>query len=263
MVDEIRLTDKVALITGGYTALGMALARGFARAGADVGLIARTAESLEEAAREIRSLGVRSEPLVADITDEPQVIAAFEKARRDLGRIDFLVNNTGIPGPLMRIENMDVAEWRRIIDVNLTGIMLCCREAVRHMVPQGGGNIVNISSTAGKRGVPDSGAYSASKWGMSGLTQTLALESGRQNIRVNCINLGSIEGPRTDWQIERRSKASGITTEELARRRVAGTSLGRLVTQDEFVSLALFLASDLSSGMTGQSINLSAGDTFH
>ena len=155
---ELSLPDKVVLITGGYTTLGMALARGFARAGAHVGLIARTAERLEEAATEIRSLGVRSEPLVADITDEPQVVAAFEKARRDLGRIDVLVNNTGIPGQLMRIENMDVAEWRKVIDVNLTGTMLCCREAVRHMVPQGGGNIVNISSTAGEAGRPGLGS---------------------------------------------------------------------------------------------------------
>lgn len=259
----IPMTGKVVLVTGGYTALGRALAGGFARAGADLGLIARTQNKLEEAAKDMRALGVKALPLVADITDEAQVVSAFARARRELGRIDVLVNNTGLPGVIMPVEQMDLTEWNTIIGTNLTGAMLCCREAVRHMGAQGGGAIINIGSSAGKRGVPFSSAYSASKFGLIGLTQALAQEVGKKGIRVNCIALGSPEGPRTDWQLERKSKAGGFPVAEERARRMGGTALGRFVSQDEFASLALFLASDLSSGMTGQAINLTAGGLFH
>ena len=259
----IPMHGKVVLITGGYTALGRALAGGFAKAGADLGLIARTPEKLEEAARDLRALGVRAIPLVADITDEAQVVAAFAKAKRELGRIDVLVNNTGLPGAIMPVEEMDLREWNSIIATNLTGAMLCCREAVRQMRTQGGGAIVNIGSTAGKRGVPFSSAYSASKAGLIALTQALAQEVGKKGIRANCIVLGRVEGPRTDWQIERKSKAAGLDIEEERAKSMAGNSLGRFVTQDEFSALTLFLASDLSGGMTGQSVNLTGGGLFH
>ncbi|MCL0101724.1 SDR family oxidoreductase [Dehalococcoidia bacterium] len=257
------LSGKVAIVTGGYTVLGMTVCRGLAEAGADIGIIARTREKIEAVIPEIQALGVRAIPLVADITDESQVIKAFEQARRDLGRIDVMVNNTGLPGALMSVADMQLSEWEKILATNLTGTMLCCRESVRHMRPQGGGAIVNVGSSGGKRGVPHSAAYTASKFGMIGLTQTLAQEVGRYNIRANCIALGAVEGPRTDWQIKRKSEAAGISGDEERQRREAGTSLGRLPSQAEFAQLTVFLASDLSSGMTGQAINLTAGSIFH
>lgn len=257
------LDGKNALVTGGYTALGFALAEGFAKAGANLGLIARTREPLVGACKTLGELGVRAVPLVADITDEESTVAAFAEARQTLGPIDVLVNNTGIPGAIMRVHDMALSEWNEVLSVNLTGAMLCSREAVRHMVPEGGGVIVNIGSSAGKRGVPESAAYSASKWGMIGLTQAMAQEVGRENIRVNCIALGSVEGPRTDWQLQRKAEVAGIPAQQLRKQRMGGNSFGRFVRQREFVDLCLFLASDLSSGMTGQAINLTGGATFH
>ncbi len=256
------MRDKSVLITGGYTALGMALSRGFANAGANLGLIARTPEKLEAACAELRGMGVQAVPLVADITNEGQVIGAFRQAKESFGSIDTLVNNTGIPGAITAMADMELSEWEQVISVNLTGTMLCSREAVRHMAPQGGGTIINIGSSAGKRGVPYSSAYSASKWGMVGLTQALAQEVGRQGIRVNCIALGTVEGPRTEWQIERRSAAAGVPEETMRQQRLSGTSLGRMVRQSELASLAVFLASEASDGMTGQAINLTAGGSF-
>jgi len=260
---QANLKGKVALVTGGYTVLGMTICRGLAEAGADIGIIARTRSKIEEVLPELAALGVRAAPLVADITDEAQVVAAFEEAKHELGRIDILVNNIGLPGVLMPVADMELSEWNKVLTTNLTGTMLCCREAVRQMVAQGGGAIVNIGSSGGKRGVPNSAAYTASKFGMIGLTQSLGQEVGRDNVRVNCITLGAVEGPRTEWQIERKSKAAGLSKDEERRRREAGTSLGRLPSQDEFAKLTVFLASDLSSGMTGQAINLTAGAVFH
>ena len=157
--EGIRLPGKTVIVTGGYTFLGKGIALGFAKAGADLGIIARTPAKLEAAADEIRSCGVRTAALVADITDESQVVGAFQRAADVLGRIDILVNNVGIrPDGRMPIHDMDLATWNEVIATNLTGAMLCSREAVRHMVAQGeGGAIVNIGSLAGKQASPGLG----------------------------------------------------------------------------------------------------------
>ena len=255
----IPMHGKVVLITGGYTALGRALAGGFAKAGADLGLIARTPEKLEEAARDLRALGVRAIPLVADITDEAQVVAAFAKAKRELGRIDVLVNNTGLPGAIMPVEEMDLREWNSIIATNLTGAMLCCREAVRQMRTQGGGAIVNIGSTAGKRGVPFSSAYSASKAGLIALTQALAQEVGKKGIRANCIMPGRFvtladpsRHPTPSGRYNKLSQEQWSAREKL-------NLLGATINAWDMANAAVFLASDESRYITAVGLPVDAG----
>lgn len=142
----------------------------------------RSHEKLEEAAAKLRGHGEHALSVAADITDEGEVAQAFRQASRRLGRLDILVNNVGLHHYSVRGPH-GLARWNETLDVNLTGAILCCRRALKYMDGRGG-VIINIGSTAGKRGVPFSAPYVVSKWGLIGLTQTLAMEVGRQNIRV-------------------------------------------------------------------------------
>ena len=127
------------------------------------------------------------------------------------------------------------------------------------MIPRKSGSIINISSISGRMGHPNRSPYSASKWGLIGLTQTLALEVGQYGIRVNCITPGPVEGERIEWAMRQVSKKQGISYEQAVANEVARTALGRMVKPEEVAALAVFLASDKSAGMTGQTINCSAG----
>ena len=174
-------------MTGGGVGIGESIALAFAREGADVAIASRNTANLEGVAAKIREMGRTALAITADIAEEDEVKAMVEKTMSEFGRIDVLVNNSGIPGRFLDVSEMDLSDWNQVLAVNITGTMLCSREALRDMRARKSGNIINISSMAGKRVTPKRSSYVSSKFAMHGFTLTLAQEVGPDNIRVNCI----------------------------------------------------------------------------
>jgi NAD(P)-dependent dehydrogenase (short-subunit alcohol dehydrogenase family) len=187
----------IALITGAGRGLGRATALELAHYGWDLALLARSTAQLEETATQVRNLGREALTLSASVDSEAEVQRAFRKVQETFGRLDALVQCAGT-GSFAPVAEADAAEWERIIRVNLVGMFLCSREAVRLMLPQGRGQIVNVLSIAAKVAFPGSSAYCASKWGGMALTKSLAEEVRRQGIRVTALCPGSIETPFWD-----------------------------------------------------------------
>jgi len=187
----------IALITGAGRGLGRATALELSRHGWNLALLGRTATQLEETAAQVRNLGREALPLVAAVEDEAAVQRAFAEINSTFGGLDALVHCAGT-GSFAPVAEADAAEWSRIVQVNLFGMFLCCREAVRVMQPQGRGQIVNVLSVAAKVTFPGSSAYCASKWGGLALTKSLAEEVRREGIRVTALCPGSIETPFWD-----------------------------------------------------------------
>jgi len=256
----VQLEGKVAVITGGGKGIGRAIALAFAKEGAEVVVAARTESDLKRVASEIESMGRKSLAIVTDLADPEQVRVMVDRALKRFGKVDVLVNNSGIAGPVANVADMDLEGWNQTLAVNLTGAMLCAKYILKKdMIPRRSGNIINISSVSGRMGHAMRSPYSASKWGLIGFTQSLALEVGRYGIRVNCVAPGPVEGDRIERVLRAASKNLGITYEQAVEREVARTSLGRMVKPEEVAALAVFLASEQSSGITGQTINCCAG----
>ena len=255
----MKLDNKVAIVTGGGVGIGKAISLAFASEGAAVVAAARTLPRLEAVADEIRSRGGRAIAIQTDISDENQVNKMVAQTLNEYGQVDILVNNSGITGPTINVVDIKLDDWNEVLTINLTGAMLCAREVLKNMLPHRSGNIINISSAAGTRGLPMRSPYCVSKWGIIGLTQTLAIEVGEYNIRVNCIAPGIVEGERIKGVMKARAEATGITYEEIANEMSAIVALRRMVTAAEIASTAVFLASDESSGITGQTISVNAG----
>jgi NAD(P)-dependent dehydrogenase (short-subunit alcohol dehydrogenase family) len=255
----MRLNNKVAIVTGGGVGIGRAISLAFASEGAAVVAAARTLPRLEAVADEIRSGGGRAIAIQTDVSDENQVNKMVAQTLNEYGQVDILVNNSGITGPTINVADIKLDVWNEVLTINLTGAMLCAREVLRNMLPHRSGNIINISSAAGTRGLPMRSPYCVSKWGIIGLTQTLAIEVGEYNIRVNCIAPGIVEGERIKSVMKARAEATGITYEEIASEMSADAALKRMVAVTEIADAAVFLASDESSGITGQTISVNAG----
>ena len=255
----MKLQGKKALVTGGGAGIGEAIALAFAREGADVAVASRNASNLKRVAQEIEAMGRKALAITADIAYEDQVKEMVGATLAEFGRIDVLVNNSGIPGLFRDVADMDLEDWTRVLAVNLTGTMLCCRQVLKDMKPRKTGNIINISSMAGRRGSPQRSSYVASKWGMHGFTLTLAMEVGPDNIRVNCICPGATEGDRIERVINAFVESTGRTYEQVRERLTNRASLRRMVTPGEVAKCAVFFACDDSSGMTGQIVDVSAG----
>jgi NAD(P)-dependent dehydrogenase (short-subunit alcohol dehydrogenase family) len=187
-----RLDDKVAIVTGGSTGIGLGIARAFAREGARLVLAARGRAHLDAAAAELRGLGAEVLTVPTDVTDEAQVRALFEATLHAHDRLDILVNNAGVYEGAA-IDALALDAWRRVLDTNLTGPFLCTREAMRIMKRQRGGRIINIGSISAQVPRPDSAAYTASKHGLSGLTKTAQLEGRTFGISVGCLHPGNVQ----------------------------------------------------------------------
>jgi NAD(P)-dependent dehydrogenase (short-subunit alcohol dehydrogenase family) len=190
-----KLEGKVALVTGANKGLGKGIARGLAREGAALVMAARGAEGLTATADEVRALGAKVLAVPTDVTDEAAVEALFAAAIKEFGRLDLLVNNAGAfnGGPL---DKLSAADWDHVIAVNLRGPFLCTRAAMRIMKPQGGGRIINIGSISAQRVRPKSAPYSASKFGIVGLTHVTALEGRDHGITCCCLHPGNIKVER-------------------------------------------------------------------
>ncbi len=255
----MKLKDRVAIVTGGGMGIGRAIALRFAEEGAAVVVAARTMPKLEEVVQQITAKGGRATAIQTDVTDEAQVKNMVAKTLDIYKKIDILVNNSGIAAVSARVWEIKLEDWNRVIATNLTGPMLCTREVMKHMIERKQGNIVNISSDAGTVGTPTRGSYCASKWGLIGLTRTAALEAARYNIRVNSVAPGPTEGERALRSMDALAGATGRTIDELMKMTVSGTAMRRMAKPEEIASAVLFLASDDSSGMTGQTINVNTG----
>ena len=257
------LKDKVAIITGGGYGIGREIALAYAREGMRLALAARTKGPLDEAKALVEGLGAKAMTIQADVSKEADCQRMLDETVKAFGRADVLVNNAGIAGPTKRVTDMALAEWQEVLDINITGAWLASRAAIPFMVKQRGGNILMISSGAGRRGYPLRSPYAASKWAMIGLTQTLAGEWGASGIRVNCICPGAVEGDRIERVIRARAEAMGAPYEDVRKGFTATAAMQRMVTEEEVARVALFLVSGLSAGVTGQTINVDAGSIMN
>ncbi|WP_026561677.1 3-ketoacyl-ACP reductase [Bacillus sp. J37] len=185
------LKGKVALVTGAGKGIGRATAIALAHEGVNVGLLARTEQDLVEVAKEIEALGVKTAYATADVSSIEEVNAAVEKLKTSLGPVDILINNAGI-GKFGKFLELEPEEWKKIIDINLLGVYYVTRAVLPQLIDKNGGDIINISSTAGQKGAPVTSAYSASKFGLLGLTESLALEVRKHNIRVTALTPSTV-----------------------------------------------------------------------
>jgi NAD(P)-dependent dehydrogenase (short-subunit alcohol dehydrogenase family) len=260
----MRLKNRVGIITGGGKGIGRAISIAFASEGASVVLAARTLSAMEETAEKIRAQGGRVKAIQTDITDEGQIERMVTETITTYGRIDILVNNSGIAGPTAPVVDMDLAQWNEVLAIDLTGGMLCAKHVLKHMIPQKSGTIINIVSEGGRGGDGRSGypmrsPYCCSKAGLIGLTETLSVEVGEFNIRVNAISPAAVRGERIITVVKARAEATGVSFDEVMGKLVENYSLRRPAEESEIAAAAVFLASDESSAMTGQTLVVNCG----
>ena len=185
-----------------------------------------------------------------------QVDKLFDEAAKHLGGLDVLVNNAGIAGPTAAVEDIAPSDWERTIAINITGQFLCARRAVPLLKVAGGGLIVNTASVAGRLGYPLRTPYAASKWAVVGFTESLAMELGSANIRVNAILPGIVAGPRIERVIAAKAQAQNVSIEEMTRRYLGTVSLKRMVSADDVAAMAAFLASPAGANISGQALSV-------
>jgi NAD(P)-dependent dehydrogenase (short-subunit alcohol dehydrogenase family) len=255
----VKLDGRVSIVTGGGRGIGRAIALSFASEGARVVLAGSVQQVLDDVAGEIRREGGTALPIRADVSDEAAVEQMVAAALKEFGRIDMLVNNAGIIGPTAPVVRVDLEDWDHTLSVNLTGAFLCAKHALPSMIEQGSGRIINITSVAGLIGYALRSPYCVSKWGMIGLTRTLAEEVGAYAITANAIAPGPVRGPRIDEVIRRRATESGRTVEQVEREYVESLALKRMVEEDDIAAMALFLASDEARNITGETFEVSGG----
>ncbi len=236
-------------VTAGAGGIGLCIARALARQGARVAICDVDKAALKSAAAELPA----EVAAVADVSDEDQVAAFFDEIQSTFGGLDALVNNAGIAGPTAGIEDITPADWRRCIDICLTGQFLCAHNAVPMLKAAGGGAVVNMSSAAGRYGYAYRTPYSAAKWGIIGFTQSLAKELGPSNIRVNAILPGIIEGPRMDGVIADRARQTGVTQDEMKGQYLERISLRRMTPPEDVADMTAWLISDAGRNLSGQS----------
>ena len=253
-----KLAGRAALITGGGTGIGRGIALRFVREGAAVALCGRREGPLAGACAAIESAGGRCVVLQGDIGVEADVRRIVAGTASALGGLDVLVNNASIVGQVGPVEDLDLRRWNQALAVNLTGAMLCCREAIPHL-RRGRGTIVNISSNVGRRGFRNRAPYVCAKWALHGLTQTLALELAGSGVRVNAVCPGPVLTERLLGSMAQMAAARGIGSAEVQREWEAESPMGRFATIEECAQVTLFLACDDSSAMTGQALNVTAG----
>jgi len=248
---ELSAKGQRVVVTAGARGIGRAIVEVLVAAGARVHVCDVDTAALDECAA---TLAVGATP--ADVSDEAQVDRLFAEARQTLGGLDALVNNAGIAGPTGAVEDITPEDWRRCIDIDLTGQFLCTRRAVPMLKEAGGGAIINLSSAAGRLGYAWRTPYAAAKWGVIGFTQSLAKELGPSGITVNAILPGVVEGPRIEGVIRARAAQLQVSYDEMETRYLEKVSLRRMVTAEDVAHMALFLVSPLGRNVSGQSLGV-------
>jgi NAD(P)-dependent dehydrogenase (short-subunit alcohol dehydrogenase family) len=254
------LDGRVAIITGASKGIGRALSLRFAREGAAVVCAARSAELVAATAAEVTRGGGRAIAITCDASVEDDVRRTVAAAVSAFGKVDTLVNNAGDAGPTKPVEDYTVEDWRYTIDSCLTSSYLFTRFVVIEMRKAGQGAIVNISSGAGRRGLPYRIGYCAAKAGQVGMTFGMALELAPHNIRVNCVAPGAVEGERIDRVIAGQAAARGVSIEQMRRQMLERAPLGRMVTSEDIVAATVFFCSEMARSISGQVLAVNAGE---
>jgi len=257
------LDDKVALITGSGRGIGRAIARLFAQEGASVFLTARTEEQLAEVTKEIEAEGRNAAYVPADLTQFEDCERVVDAARGQFGRIDILVNNAGHYGPVVPVEEYPLPEFDKVIAVHLRAAFILSKMILPEMYARKFGVILNISSLSAKAAFSWGSAYAAAKAGLLGLTRVMAAEAAREGVRVNAL----CPGPVTETEMSKElgvalSQRLGLSPEEQLKGFLSSLLQGRGQTALEIAQAALFLCSDMSSAIVGQSINVDGGAAF-
>ncbi len=258
---EKALQDRIAVVTGGAQGLGRAICLRLAEEGAHVIIADINLQGAQETAGDIAALTQRRTLAVqVDVTQEEQVAAAMDRAIESFGQLDICVSNAGVL-IAEAVDEFPAEKWRAVINVNLFGYFLVAKHAARVMKPAQSGAIIQINSKSGKKGSYKNSAYAASKFGGIGLTQSLALELAEDKIRVNAICPGNLlDSPLwVDSLYAQYAKKWGITEEEVRKRYTDQVPMKRGCTYEDVSNVVVFLASDQSSYMTGQAINVTGG----
>jgi NAD(P)-dependent dehydrogenase (short-subunit alcohol dehydrogenase family) len=255
----MRFQQQTVVITGAGYGIGRAIALAFGAEGAHVVLGGRSRDKLETVAAQIRDRGGQALVQTTDVTSEAEVARLITAAGEISGVLDVLVNNSGIGGPTALARDVSDADWRQTIDVNLSGAFYAAKHASALMIERRRGVIINIASVAGRIGFPFRTPYAASKWGMIGLSHSLAAELGPYGVRVNAVLPGNIEGERFTNVLTKRAQAMETTFDAVKEKATKDTPLGRLITEAEVADTVLFLASPQAAAITGQALNVDGG----
>ena len=245
------------IVTAGASGIGRCIAAAFARAGDRVHICDVDEQALAAATSELTGAGggqVTGEP--CDVADEDAVRGFVAGAAEKLGGIDVVVNNAGIAGPTCLVEEMTLADWQRVLDVNLTGHFLITREAIPHLKKSSSGSLVFLSSLGGRHGYPRRAPYAVVKRGILAFVETLAMELGEHGIRANAIAPGLVDGDRIRRVFEGRAAASGASLDEVQAEALALQSLKYMVDPDDIGALAYFLSSPAARSISGQTIGI-------
>jgi NAD(P)-dependent dehydrogenase (short-subunit alcohol dehydrogenase family) len=240
------------LVTAGASGIGASIASAFAETGAEIHIC-----DIDDAAlAAFQQCFPSCQATHADVADEAEVVALFQTQRARFGGLDVLINCAGIAGPTAGVEKITEQEWKRSIDVNLNGQYRCLHHAVPMLRDSKAAHIVCISSIAGRMGIPWRTPYVATKWAIVGMVQALAIELGPDDIRVNAVLPGIVEGPRMDGVIVARAKLEGMDEKAMREEYLKRISLGRMVTAEDVALMCLFLCSPAGRNVTGQAISV-------
>ena len=254
------MSDQVvSIVTGASQGIGQVIATELASRGDVVVLAARNAAGLEETAGRIDHAGGEHLVVETDVTSDASVDSMVRTVMERLGRIDNLVNNSGVGGPSGRLWEVDPDEWRATYDVNVFGVFSVTRIALPVMIDQGSGSVVIVGSISGKRPLFGRSAYTSTKTALIGLTRTLAIEAGPHGIRVNLVSPGFVAGPRIEWAMKAQSEARGIDVDEVRAEFEGESPLGRLTDPTDVARTVAFLTSESSAGITGADVNVNSG----
>ena len=258
---DLQLKDKVTLITGPAKGMGAAITLAFAREGAKLVLAGRDTAAIEPVAEQARALGVAAIVVPCDLTVAAQTEALAARALEAFGRIDVLVNVAGGSGPIGKTGWETTAEeFNEIVQLNMTGCFNTIHAVLPSMIERRSGKIVNVGGTFGLRGRAGRTAYSASKWGLRGITKSFALEAGPYNINVNNVAPGMVDGPRFREKVcANMAEKLGITLEEAMTRHAADYALRRVSTDADIANACLFMASEVSRQLTGVDLPVDGG----
>lgn len=258
-IESQEFSKKTVIVTGGGYGIGKQIALGFGRLGANVVVAARSRKKLEAVAGQLRGMNTDPSALTVDIGIEQDVRDMTKAVVDKYGGIDILVNNAAIAGPTALIPDIDTDDWRAAIDINLSGTFYCCKYVSQVMQKAKSGNIITLSSVAGRTAYPMRAPYAVSRWGVIGLSHTLAAELGPLGIRVNAVVPGPIEGERSNRVFATRAVAENKDIEDVKQFFTKDIPIGRMPTEKEVAQSVIYLASDFSSGIHGQTIQVDGG----